>query len=75
MIKDLDYRQTQQENLDGRIKQNNSELEQVKIAIQENLQQADNSDDDLLQMYAQKEELENATRQASSRSIMSGAEK
>jgi len=64
LTKDLDYRQTQQESLEGRIKQNSAELEQVKIAIHENLQQADNSDEDLLQMYAQKDELEKATQQA-----------
>jgi chromosome segregation protein len=64
LVKDLEYRQSQQENLDGRIRQNNAELEKVKLAIQENLQQADNSDDDLLQMYEQKEELEKATQQA-----------
>ncbi len=64
LVKDLDYRQTQQESLDGRIKQNSAELEKVKLAIQENLQQADNSDDDLLAMYAQKEELEKATQDA-----------
>jgi chromosome segregation protein len=64
LIKDLDYRQTQQEGLDNRIKQNNAELEKVKIAIQENLQQADNSDEDLLGMYEQKEALEKATQQA-----------
>jgi chromosome segregation protein len=64
LIKDIDYRETQKEHLDGRIKQNSIELEKVKTAIQENLKQADNSDDDLLGMYAQKEELENATRQA-----------
>ncbi|BAU53653.1 chromosome segregation protein SMC [Mucilaginibacter gotjawali] len=64
LIKDLDYRETQQESLDVRIKQNSAELEKVKIAIQENLQMADNSDDDLIEMYSQKEELEKATRQA-----------
>ena len=64
LLKDLDYRKAQQETLDGRIKQNSEELEKVKIAIQENLQQADNSDDDLLQMYAQKDELEKATQEA-----------
>jgi len=64
LTKDLDYRQTQQESLEGRIKQNSAELELVKIAIHENLQQADNSDEDLLQMYAQKDELEKATQQA-----------
>ena len=64
LVKDIEYRETQKEHLEGRIQQNSTELEKVKIAIQENLQQADNSDDDLLGMYAQKEELENATRQA-----------
>jgi len=64
LIKDLDYRETQQESLDGRIKQNSTELEKVKIAIQENLQQTGNSDDDLLAMYEQKDELEKATQQA-----------
>ena len=64
LIKDLDYRETQQEGLDTRIKQNSSELEKVKLAIQENLQQTGESDDDLLGMYEQKEELEKATQQA-----------
>jgi chromosome segregation protein len=64
LIKDLDYRQTQQESLESRIRQNNAGLEIVKAAIQENLQQADNSDEDLLAMYAQKDELEKATQQA-----------
>jgi chromosome segregation protein len=62
--KDLDYRFTQQENLEGRIKQNSEELEKVKIAIQENLQMADSSDDSLLEMYSQKEELEKGTQEA-----------
>ena len=64
LLKDLDYREAQKETLENRIKQNNIELEKVKVAIQENLQQADNSDDDLLEMYSQKEELEKATQQA-----------
>jgi chromosome segregation protein len=64
LVKDLDYRQTQQESLEARITQNNLELEKVKVAIQENLMQADNSDDDLLEMYEQKDALEKATQQA-----------
>jgi chromosome segregation protein len=64
LVKDLDYRESQKDNLEGRITQNSTELEKVKKAIQENLQQADNSDDDLLGMYEQKEELEKATQQA-----------
>ena len=64
LIKDLDYRETQKEHLEGRIKLNSTELDKVKAAIQENLQLADNSDDDLLEMYSQKEELEKATQLA-----------
>lgn len=63
-MKDLDYRDTQQESLETRIRQNSSELEKVKVAIQENLKLADNSDDNLLEMYEQKENLEKATQQA-----------
>jgi len=62
--KDLDYRFTQQDSLESRIKKNAAELEEVKVAIQENLQQSDNSDDGLLEMYSQKEELEKATQEA-----------
>lgn len=62
--KDLDYRFTQQDSLEGRIKKNTADLEEVKVAIQENLQQSDNSDDGLLEMYSQKEELEKATQEA-----------
>lgn len=64
LVKDLDYRESQKENLEGRIKVNTEELEKVKLAIQENLQQSDNSDDDLLGMYEQKDLLEKATQQA-----------
>ncbi len=64
LAKDLDYRHSQQENLERNIQQNSAELEKVKTAIQENLQQADTSDDSLLEMYSQKEELEKATQQA-----------
>ncbi|QEM09222.1 chromosome segregation protein SMC [Mucilaginibacter rubeus] len=64
LMKDLDYRDSQQENLDTRIRQNTIELEKVKVAIQENLKMADNSDDNLLEMYEQKENLEKATQQA-----------
>jgi chromosome segregation protein len=64
LMKDLDYRETQQESLEVRIKQNSSELAVVKNTIQEILKLADHSDDDLLEMYAQKEELEKAAQQA-----------
>ncbi|WP_295655402.1 chromosome segregation protein SMC [uncultured Mucilaginibacter sp.] len=64
LLKDLDYRESQQENLDQRIKNNNTELAAVKAAIMENLQHADHSDEDLLEMYNQKEVLEKAVQQA-----------
>jgi chromosome segregation protein len=64
LVKDLDYRFVQQESLETRIGQNGGELEKVKIAIRENLEQTDNSDEDLVEMYVQKEELEKATQQA-----------
>lgn len=64
LLKDLDYRETQQESLDQRIKQNTAEMDKVKLAIQENMQHADHSDEDLMEMYSQKEELEKAAQQA-----------
>ncbi|MBS1503343.1 MAG: chromosome segregation protein SMC, partial [Bacteroidetes bacterium] len=64
LIKDLDYRASQRESLERRIAQNSSELETVKQAISANLAQAGHSDEDLLEMYSQKEELEKATQQA-----------
>ncbi|MDB5023446.1 MAG: smc [Mucilaginibacter sp.] len=64
LLKDMDYRESQKESLESRIAQNSAELEKVKLAIHENLAQAGHSDDDLLEMYSQKEELEKATQQA-----------
>src|SRR5476651_49502 len=64
LLKDLDYREAQQESLEVRIKQNSTELAVVKNNIQEILKLSDHSDDDLLEMYAQKEELEKAAQQA-----------
>ncbi|HEY4197738.1 MAG TPA: chromosome segregation protein SMC, partial [Mucilaginibacter sp.] len=64
LLKDMDYRESQKENLELRISQNSTELEKVKLAINENLAQAGHSDDDLLEMYSQKDELEKATQQA-----------
>ncbi|MBL4676153.1 MAG: chromosome segregation protein SMC [Mucilaginibacter sp.] len=64
LAKDLDYRETQLEHLDIRIRQNNSELEKVKAQILENLQQTGDSDENLLEMYEQKETLEKGTAEA-----------
>ncbi|MBD1392027.1 chromosome segregation protein SMC [Mucilaginibacter glaciei] len=64
LVKDLDYRETQLEHLDMRIKQNSAELEKVKALILENLQQTGDSDESLLEMYEQKESLEKGTHDA-----------
>jgi chromosome segregation protein len=64
LVKDLEYRETQKESLESRITQNSTELERVKVAIAENLALSDHSDEDLIEMYKQKEELEKATQQA-----------
>ncbi len=64
LTKDIEYRESQKDGLERRIVQNNAELEKIKLAINENLAQADHSDEDLLEMYSQKEELEKATQQA-----------
>jgi chromosome segregation protein len=64
LTKDLDYRETQQEGLEKKIAQNNAELEKVKAVIAAYRQSADVSDDDLLDMYTQREDLEKATLQA-----------
>jgi chromosome segregation protein len=62
--KDLDYRETQRESLEHKIEQNKTELEKVKRIISEFRQSSNVSDDDLLEMYAQREQLELATREA-----------
>lgn len=62
--KDLEYRESQQENLDTRVNANSSELEQTKATIKETLQHVDHNDEDLIAMYQQKEELEKALQEA-----------
>ncbi|MFA6085180.1 chromosome segregation protein SMC [Mucilaginibacter sp.] len=64
LVKDLEYRETQLEHLDVRIKQNSTELDKVKVLIMENLQQTGDSDESLLEMYEQKESLEKGTHEA-----------
>lgn len=62
--KDLDYRDSQQQNLDSRIAANSTALEKTKSEINDTLQHVDHSDEDLLAMYTQKEEFENGVREA-----------
>ncbi|GAB2692690.1 chromosome segregation protein SMC [Mucilaginibacter koreensis] len=64
LLKDLEYREAQQESLEKRISQNTAELEKVKAALLSYAAQSSTSDDDLLEMYEQRDELEKATRHA-----------
>jgi len=61
--KDLEYRYSQQENLEKRLEKNEAEYEQTKAAIQETLQHVDLSDDGLIEMYAEKESLEDGLKE------------
>ncbi|MGO4877086.1 chromosome segregation protein SMC [Pedobacter psychrotolerans] len=56
--KDLDYRFVQEEALDKRITQNDKELQETLTQITATLQHTDLSDDTLLEMYQQREDLE-----------------
>lgn len=56
--KDLDYRFVQEEALNKRIAQNDKELQETLTEITNTLQHTDLSDDTLLDMYQQREEME-----------------
>ena len=56
--KDLDYRFVQEEALDKRIAQHDKEFQETLIQITATLQHTDLSDDTLLEMYQQREEME-----------------
>lgn len=62
--KDLDYRYAQQQNLESRINTNDTQLNKTKAEITETLQHVDHSDEDLLEMYARKDEFEKGVREA-----------
>jgi chromosome segregation protein len=62
--KDLEYRESQQENLDSRISKNQADLDTTKASILETVVHTDYDDEDLLAMYQQKEELEKAVQEA-----------
>lgn len=62
--KDLEYRESQHENLEKRIHQYSTEYEAVKDTIKDTLQHVDHSDEDLIAMYAQKEALEKGLHEA-----------
>ncbi|GGI24763.1 chromosome segregation protein SMC [Pedobacter mendelii] len=56
--KDLDYRFVQEEDLNKRIAENDKELQETLTQITATLQHTDFSDDILLELYQQREELE-----------------
>src|SRR5690606_3977416 len=58
ITKDLEYRESLRDTYESRITKNTAEYEQVQAAIKEILQHVDDSDEDLLAMYAQKEAYE-----------------
>src|SRR5690606_9980195 len=58
VTKDLEYRESLRDTYEERIAKNAAEYEQVQAAIKDTLQHVDDSDEDLLAMYAQKEAYE-----------------
>ena len=64
LAKDLEYRENQHDSLETRISNSTTEMEKVQAALLDILQQSDFSDDELLEMYGLREELELAARQA-----------
>ena len=61
--KDLEYRESQKEALETRINKNTTDLELVKSDMKDALSFTDTNDEDLKELYAQKELLENALRE------------
>ena len=64
IVKDLEYRESQQQSLENRINENSAGLITTESSIRGALQHSDSSDDGLLVMYAQKEEFEKAVQEA-----------
>ncbi|ERJ59941.1 chromosome segregation protein SMC [Sphingobacterium paucimobilis] len=58
--KDLEYRESQKEALEERINKNSAEQEQIKVDMKDALTFTDSNDDDLKELYEQKESLEKA---------------
>ncbi|HEY0770217.1 MAG TPA: chromosome segregation protein SMC, partial [Sphingobacteriaceae bacterium] len=62
--KDLEYRSSQESNLHNRIEANTASLNQTLSDIKNTLQHTDLSDEALIAMYVQKEEMEKAVQEA-----------
>ena len=58
--KDLEYRESQKEALESRINKNTADQEQIKLDMKDALTFTDSNDDDLKELYEQKESLEKA---------------
>lgn len=58
--KDLEYRESQKEALEIRINKNNADLEQIKVDMKDALTFTDNNDEDLKELYQERESLEKA---------------
>src|SRR5690606_33042877 len=63
--KDLEYRLSQEEALETRLEKNKTEYEKTKAGIQDILQHMDDSDEDLLNMYADRDTLEQGVKELS----------
>lgn len=62
--KDLEYRESQENNLEPRIDKNQIELENTKSEILQVFNHIDHHDEDLITMYQQKAEMEKAAQNA-----------
>ncbi|MBU2374341.1 MAG: chromosome segregation protein SMC, partial [Bacteroidetes bacterium] len=62
--KDLEYRESQLENLETRVAKNQNDLDHAKADILQVFQHVDHNDEDLIAMYQQKEEMEKAVQEA-----------
>ncbi|MEJ5144181.1 chromosome segregation protein SMC [Sphingobacterium sp. MYb388] len=56
--KDLEFRETQQEDFQSRIERNTKDLEEVQLSLKITAQFVDEEDQDLVEMYTQKDALE-----------------
>ena len=62
--KDLDYRDSQHKSTSIKISEGSAQLSKLKAEMLETLKQTGHSDEDLVQMYLQREEFEKGTLQA-----------
>ncbi|UIR57177.1 chromosome segregation protein SMC [Sphingobacterium sp. SRCM116780] len=56
--KDLEFRETQKEDFEARVERNTKDLEEVQLSLKNTAQFVDVEDEDLVEMYTQKDALE-----------------